>query len=97
MTGPGWLLYPFASLQSLIETRREGEEEEAMDTLRIFVLFCVSGGWLDARCSGGDFKSLFYAVFVERWSWKDCGVVGSASIVELYPVHTLPKKSRLSL
>lgn len=70
---------------------RQGEEEEAMDTLRISVLFRVTGDWLDARCSGGDFESLFYAVLVEQWSWKDCGVVGSASIVELYPVHTLPK------
>ena len=44
---------------------REGGKEEAMATLRILVLFRVSGGWLDARCPGGDFESLFYAVFVE--------------------------------
>lgn len=34
MTGPGWLLYPFASLQSLIEKGiglAEGEKREAMD------------------------------------------------------------------
>jgi hypothetical protein len=89
----GWLLYPFVSLQSLIEKGCglgwEGREAMDMSHARLFACLMVCQKlrvWLLTR--GVSMGSLSRLCNVEQWSWRDRSVRQRLLIVvELYILY----------